>query len=878
MQVPIRRRPDTSVVAREEGYARPAQGLDFSPIVEPVERLMRQLEDEQAANEKFDVDSRLIQETTALQEDYARREAEKPVGSTDFLKSVSADYETRHNTMLGELKKQGLSDSAVRYAAGRLAGLRQGVAERALGHQIRGLKALQTSTLEKDTVALTNYASTNGVAGYTSALQENEQRWASATYLDDVERLNGRGQAEKIIKSAARKSYALTNPEDTIALIDPQGLTKPQAAAAGQGGAYAQLEGWQGVPTTVASQLGLDPVEVAAVISFETGGTFDPDKMGGDGGRYKGLIQFGPEEQRTYGITDDSTPEQWSAAITKFMQDRGFKPGMGIEDFYSTILTGSPGNYDRQDSNGTSVRNAIPRILAEHKDNAEKWLRAAAPVEGASGIGTFDPGASTAPAQPAEVVAASPAQQAAALGAVRTGNPIIDDAGGEERLQMLAWAREQLTRKTVQVSGAMDVAVSNEVTANTNGIDYTGPTLSEDQVKSAYADPIKGEQQWAAVEQSRLTKTVVEQIKVLSPEEMRAKVESLRPRGDSPTLEQDNKFYQAAKAAEEQLLKARKDDPAAYVFSAFPEIASGLNAAKTPEDRRTVFAQMEKAFEQLGVPEDGRFYYTDEMIEQAGKQYKAAGAGKLDLLESWLYEMGDQAGRFAGRAVGSEVAEDFALYSILRGGGYGKLSGPARGVFQRVMAGKDLIEKDPARKPSSADINTSFAGALGTTLNSLNGDISRVMNEAAAALYVQKGGRTGKINNREQFDAKTYRAALREAFGGSAENEDTGLVDLSQGKVKDWTILPPGVTGTAFQNWVEQLAPGDLTKLSISGRSPMTASGKPVLLQDIIDEGVFVMRAPGIYGIKMEVDGKFLGNGTGKAFTIRLDRRSMGLR
>jgi hypothetical protein len=136
---------------------------------------------------------------------------------------------------------------------------------------------------------------------------------------------------------------------------------------------------WSSVPVEVGKALGLDPMDVASVMSFETGGKMDPKLMGGAGGNYMGLIQFGPEERRKYGINANSTPEQWTSAITNFMKDRGFKNGMGIEDFYSTILTGSPGNYDRKDANGTSVRNAIPKILNDHRSNAERFLANALP-------------------------------------------------------------------------------------------------------------------------------------------------------------------------------------------------------------------------------------------------------------------------------------------------------------------------------------------------------------------------------------------------------------------------------------------------------------------------------------------------------------------
>jgi hypothetical protein len=51
-----------------------------------------------------------------------------------------------------------------------------------------------------------------------------------------------------------------------------------------------------------AARLGISPVDLLTAMSYETGGKLDPNQWGGAGGRYLGLIQFGPEEQRKYGV------------------------------------------------------------------------------------------------------------------------------------------------------------------------------------------------------------------------------------------------------------------------------------------------------------------------------------------------------------------------------------------------------------------------------------------------------------------------------------------------------------------------------------------------------------------------------------------------
>ncbi|TCM25699.1 AcrB/AcrD/AcrF family protein [Novosphingobium sp. ST904] len=134
---------------------------------------------------------------------------------------------------------------------------------------------------------------------------------------------------------------------------------------------------WQSVAVNVANRFGLDPSEVAAVMSYETGGTFSPTIMGGKGGQYMGLIQFGPSERKKYGIDKASSPEDWTKAIGDYLQDRGFKRGMGVLDLYSTINAGTPGRYEASDGNGT-VRSHVENLLGAHKEKAKGWLGGAA--------------------------------------------------------------------------------------------------------------------------------------------------------------------------------------------------------------------------------------------------------------------------------------------------------------------------------------------------------------------------------------------------------------------------------------------------------------------------------------------------------------------
>lgn len=131
-----------------------------------------------------------------------------------------------------------------------------------------------------------------------------------------------------------------------------------------------------------AAALGVDPVDLATIISYETAGTFDPQKKGPKTkwGQHAGFIQFGEPQQEETGA-DLSTYEtamksQLGAggAIVNYFRRNGFKNGMGLLDMYSIVNTGGPGNYDATDaaSGGMpgTVRDKVNDQMSGHRAKA----------------------------------------------------------------------------------------------------------------------------------------------------------------------------------------------------------------------------------------------------------------------------------------------------------------------------------------------------------------------------------------------------------------------------------------------------------------------------------------------------------------------------
>jgi len=192
-----------------------------------------------------------------------------------------------------------------------------------------------------------------------------------------------------------------------------------------------------------AGNLGINPSDLATSMSYETGGTFNPNLYGGAGGKYLGLIQAGPEEQAKYGIKQGQTLDQHMTGVENYLRDRGVRPGMGMLDLYSTINAGSPGRYNASDANNGgmpgTVADKVATQMVGHRARANALLgdennpipistpvqttqqAANAPAPGAEGP-TYQPDANAAASQGGF----DPSKLIAAIGAMKQQQPEQD--------------------------------------------------------------------------------------------------------------------------------------------------------------------------------------------------------------------------------------------------------------------------------------------------------------------------------------------------------------------------------------------------------------------------------------------------------------------
>lgn len=140
-----------------------------------------------------------------------------------------------------------------------------------------------------------------------------------------------------------------------------------------------------------AQALGMNPVDLATIISYETGGTFNPSQPGPttQWGQHRGLIQFGEPQAREYGVNwSDPMGSQLGpdGAVVRYFTDRGWRPGMSILDAYSIVNAGAPGRYNASDANnGGAPGTVADKVNSQFGPHREKAMALLGGLSGPAG-------------------------------------------------------------------------------------------------------------------------------------------------------------------------------------------------------------------------------------------------------------------------------------------------------------------------------------------------------------------------------------------------------------------------------------------------------------------------------------------------------------
>ncbi len=138
-----------------------------------------------------------------------------------------------------------------------------------------------------------------------------------------------------------------------------------------------------------AKDLGISAEDLATMISFETGGTFDPWKKGPTTkwGTHRGLIQWGEPQRKKYGVYEGMPVGEQMQAVTRYLRDHGVKPGMNGMNVYAAINAGNAKKTGASDAGagGTwgTVADKWNYQMGAHRAKAKRLLSASENPAGA---------------------------------------------------------------------------------------------------------------------------------------------------------------------------------------------------------------------------------------------------------------------------------------------------------------------------------------------------------------------------------------------------------------------------------------------------------------------------------------------------------------
>jgi hypothetical protein len=219
--------------------------------------------------------------------------------------------------------------------------------------------------------------------------------------------------------------------------------------------------------------------------------------------------------------------------------------------------------------------------------------------------------------------------------------------------------------------------------------------------------------------------------------------------------------------------------------------------------------------------------------------------------------------RFAEDMEGTTAESDARIFALLRT--YPGRSGQVGTLYEHILEGREMIAQDPAKRPNPAQVLNLFRQQGLTAIRYLDARTSRTIQEAAEGLYVHRGGSPTDVTGNSQL----YRDALAEVLGGSLP------VDMNGDGTRE-TILPPRVNEAQFESWVERQTLASITGMSVERRPPRWGDLRTAVpIENIIDEGIFVMTSPGRYMILMRGDNRPLMTSTGRPFLVNINPRDV---
>jgi len=726
MRVPVRRLPQTRVSEQQQAFARPAQPLNTAPLTDVIEGFRDQLLSEQEDRQRVELNRRLLQETNELQTDFAARRTNPEISLIDFAATTNSAYTERHSTLLEQLRQGGYREDLIDDFDHRLGVIRQGFFERGLGHQLQQLDSRAGEEIEETTRQSSQYAATD-YRNYATARDTLLDSIRRHPDLTEARRAELEDQQLAVVRDAAGRAFAIQNPQEIIRLLDPQGLTAPNRSAVpsatsvptGPVAANSPYNtvlgnGRFGTPSRPITEMTL-----GEVYDFGRNTLIPNSRAAGIGRDSRGLV--GSSAVGAYQITSSTLEDIAPTVLGANWREQRFTPDVQdrLAEHLFNLSRGSAqamrNRWEGLRSLSTAEVNRVRQLpWAEARAVIARVESSATPEQLASvRVGESTTGASPLqavetidlPASQSEQGVTVPERQAPTndISSIVTGNALLDDLNGVERLQLLGLAREQLNRVAATARAQMDVTLGNiNAEAMNNGGEIATPIPSEQEVLQVYG-PVEGPQRWAQVQQARATGRAITTFRTQSATDIQQALDTLRPRPGSPTYNTQLEVYQNAERAAQAILTERERDPAAYAMRYFPAVREAAQRGTN-----YYYAELDRVYETLGINPANAPVMTADAARQMTEQYRSMSPSqRREFMRQNMAQMGeDRFRRFARGMEGTTVESDARIFALLRT--YPGQTGQVANLYHEILEGREIIAQDPARRPRAEQVTAMF--------------------------------------------------------------------------------------------------------------------------------------------------------------------------
>lgn len=170
----------------------------------------------------------------------------------------------------------------------------------------------------------------------------------------------------------------------------------------------------------------------------------------------------------------------------------------------------------------------------------------------------------------------------------------------DQRLQMFNRAQQAMDQKNVAARSGIELATQNAPAAISYNGTYNGFSPSANDFVAAYG-AADGVQRWQAYSAALDTAHSMYAFKTMPADQIAATVQNAMP-GTGDTAGDQAKSFQTLSTAAKEIIKQREDDPAGYVQSAFPDVATAWKGVSNdPSTISNAIAMTAEAEKKLGI-------------------------------------------------------------------------------------------------------------------------------------------------------------------------------------------------------------------------------------------------------------------------------------